>query len=152
MQRIVSSTFAVLGAVIALAFGAAPAQAQYEICGALFDECEIAEDVLDWNLDEFEDFFPLDQDTCTALAMSALKQCQAAVKGAVKCWSSQMNYIPKNAKPVCKTEGDFAKPCSAGFKDNAAGLIDSLDVYEESELECCGFGALELASQCMDPP
>jgi hypothetical protein len=135
MQRIVFSMLATLGTFLALAFGAAPAKAQ--ICGDLSDECEIADEVVDWNYDEFGGFFFLDSDTCEKMAESVFTQCEKAVKSAAKCWKDQINSIPKTAKSACKTEGDSASECNASYKDDAKDEIADVPYYEEFEIGCC---------------
>jgi hypothetical protein len=135
MQRIGIAMAAVWG--LFLGFGIASAPARADICGDIYGDCEIPIDVRDWNLDQFEGFFPLDDDTCESMAIGVLKQCENAVKSAAKCWTSQINSIAKNAKPACKTEGDLAKECNADFKEDAKEDVDDIDAYEEYELDCC---------------
>jgi hypothetical protein len=146
MQRIGIAMAAVWG--LFLGFGIASAPARADICGDLYDECDIAIDVLSWNLDQFEGFFPLDDDTCDSMATSVLKQCESAVKSAAKCWASQIKFIPKNAKPACKTEGDFANECKADFKEDATEDVDEIDFYVESELDCCEIRASAFYTNC----
>ena len=135
MQRIGMAVAAVCGVILGFAISSAPARA--EVCGDLYDECHIADQVLGWNLDQFEQFDPMDEATCMTATLSVLKQCESAVKGAAKCWASQINAIPKNAKAACKTEGDLAKQCNADFKEEATEDVDELDEFVELELDCC---------------
>ena len=142
---------AVLAALAVFAyFGIAAAPARAEICGDLFDSCEIPFDVRDWNLDQFESFFPLDGDTCTKMTQSVLKQCEAAVKNAAKCWKSQISSIPKTAKSACKTVGDFAGECNADFKSDASEDLGEVDYYETAELDCCITAANGFYAACLD--
>jgi len=147
MQRIVFSTLATLGAFVALAFGAAPAKAQ--ICGDLYDECEIADDVAEWNYEAFGGFFFLDEDTCEKMAISVFKQCEKAVKSAAKCWKDQVNSIPKTAKSACKTEGDFASDCNADYKEDAEDDVSDIPLYEEFEITCCEDRAEDFYFDCI---
>ena len=148
MQRIGIAMAAALG--LFLGFGIASAPARADICGDLFDdECQIADDVRDWNLDQFEGFFPLDSDTCESMALGVKKQCENAVKSAAKCWASQINSIPKNAKPACKTEGDLAKECNADFKEDATEDVDDIDFYVGIELDCCESRAQSFYTSCI---
>jgi len=148
MQRIMFSMLAGLGAFVALAFGAAPAQAQ--ICGDLSNECEIANEVAEWNYDEFGSFYYLDDDTCEKMAESVFKQCEKAVKSAAKCWTDQINSIPKTAKAACKTEGDSAGECNASYKDDAKDEIADVPYYEEFEIGCCEDRAADFYFYCID--
>src|SRR5262245_35102588 len=133
-----------------LGFGAAPSRAQ--ICGALFDHCQIAEDVLDLNFDQFEGFFPLDEEICGPMALSMIKQCESAVKAAVKCWTAQANALPKTAKSACKAEIGQEKECNEHYKDAAKDDIEGLAAFEESELQCCSAAGLEFAFTCAENP
>lgn len=148
MRRIVISMFVALGVCAALGFGAAPARAQ--ICGDLFEECEIAEEVLDLNLDQFGDFFTLDEDTCFKMADGVFKQCEKAVKSAVKCWSDQANAIPKNAKPACKTQGQFASICNTDFKEDAQEDVEGIESAGNFEIDCCADAAAEFYFTCLE--
>lgn len=143
------------GAVIAAlavfaCFGIAAAPARAEICGDIDDGCEVPFDVRDWNLDQFEAFFPLDGETCTKMTQSVLKQCEAAVKNAAKCWRAQINSIPKTAKSACKTEGDLADVCNAAFKSDAADDLEQVDYFESVELDCCITAANGVYAACLD--
>src|SRR5262245_2394734 len=105
---------AALGACLGLGLTASPAQAQtpsVAICGDLFVSCQIADDVFAENVDEFEEFFPLDQKTCEDMASGVFAQCESGVKSGVKCWSDQFKFIPKNARPACQQAGSFATNC-----------------------------------------
>ena len=148
MQRIVFSTFAALAAFVAVAFGAAPAQAQ--ICGDLFDECDIADDVVDLNYEQFGGFFTLGEDTCAKMAESVFKQCEKAVKSAVKCWSDQANSISKTSKSACKTEGEFASDCNADYKADAKDDVADIESYGEFELGCCEDYAFDFFFTCLE--
>ena len=136
MKRLGIVVFAALGACLGLGFTAPPAQAQTPspaICGDLFELCQIADDVLDWNVDEFEEFFPLDEDTCSSMAEGVLAQCERAVKSGVKCWSAQFNAIPKNAKPACKSDRSPSSNCNNEFKYDAKNGVNSTEATLPSQ-------------------
>jgi len=150
MKKIGLAVLAALGAFAAFSITAAPAQA--DICGDLWDECDIADNVLSWNLDQFEDFWPLDADTCAKMGDGVLKQCETAVKDAAKCWKKQISSIPKTAKSACKTEGDLAGECNADYKGDASDDLEELDYYEGAELECCVTAAVDFYANCVIHP
>ena len=95
------------------------------------------ETMVGWNLDAVANHVPLPSDVCQKSADGVLKQCQAAVKAASKCWTNQYGSVPKTAKPACKTEGSAASECNAYFKDRYASASDELDAYVSFELDCC---------------
>ena len=141
MRRIGCALIAALAA-----FALAPAPARAQIFGALDDSCDIANDVRDWNLDQFGGF-ALDADTCTKMTLSVLKQCETAVKTAAKCWRTQIGTIPKTAKSACKTVGDPAA-CSEGYKNEAADALATIDFRETAELDCCITAANGFYANC----
>lgn len=141
--------FAVLGACLGLGFTASPARAQPPICGDLFVECQIADDVLAWNADEFEEFFPLDEDTCSSMAEGVFAQCEKAVKSGVKCWTEQFSAIPKNAKPACKAVRSPSSTCKVDFKFDAHHDVNVTQASGESEIGCCEDAALDFFDLCV---
>jgi hypothetical protein len=148
MKRSLLSTFAALSAFAALCFGAAPARA--DVCGDLFDECELADGVVAWNVSELAAYFPLDIATCQKITDGVLAQCQAAVKAAAKCWQGQFDSVPKTAKPACKTEGTGASECNASFKSVYADESEELDVFVGIELDCCEDRAADFFEVCTE--
>jgi len=134
-MRSLLSSFVALGAFAALALGAGPARA--DVCGDVYDECELADAVVGWNLDAVESHLPLPSGVCQKSADGVLKQCQAAVKAAAKCWKGQYGAVPKTAKPACKTEGSAASECNASFEERYSSETDELDDYVSFELDCC---------------
>jgi hypothetical protein len=143
------ATFAALGAGLGLGFAAPPAQAQAPVCGDLFEECRIADDTLAWNADEFAEFFPLDEDTCSAMAEGVFAQCKKAVKAGVNCWTDQFNSIPKNAKPACKTERSPASDCKVEFKYAAHNDVNITQATLGPEIVCCEGAALDFFDLCV---
>lgn len=148
MQRIGIAIAAVWGMFLGFGITAAPAGA--DICGDLFDECEIADGVLGWNLDQFEEYDMLDAATCQKMADSILAQCQAAVNAAAKCWKGQVGSVPKTAKPACKTEGEGASECNASFKSGAASESEEIDAFAAQEIDCCEDRAVEFFDSCRE--
>lgn len=149
MKRSLLSTIAALSAFAVLFSGAAPARA--DVCGDIFDECELADLVLEWNLDEFVIYFPLSSATCQNVAGRVLAQCQAAVKAAAKCWKGQYGSVPKTAKPACKTQGSGASSCDTAFKDEYSVASDEVDEFASFELSCCEDRAEEFYETCSEP-
>lgn len=147
MMRSLLSTTAALCAFAVLALGAGPARA--DVCGDLFDECELADAVVGWNLDEIEAHLPLPSGVCQKAADGVFKQCQAAVKVAAKCWKGQYGAVPKTAKPACKTEGSAASECNAFFKDRYSSESDAVDDYASFELACCEDRVEEFYETCV---
>jgi hypothetical protein len=148
MKRRLLTTFAALSTLAAVCLGATPARA--DICGDIFDECELADGVFAWNFDQFEEYNSLDTATCQKMTDSVLAQCQAAVKAAAKCWNGQLAAVPKTAKPACKTEGAGASECNQGFKNAAAEENEEVAFFAARELECCAERALEFFEDCRD--
>jgi hypothetical protein len=143
---------AALGACLGVGLLASPARAQtppVPICGDLFDECQIANDVFAWNADEFEEFFPLDEKTCADMASGVLAQCEAGVKAGVKCWSAQFNSIPKNARPACKSERSPASDCNIEFKYDAKTNVNYTKAIGEFEIGCCEERANDFFELCV---
>jgi hypothetical protein len=148
MSRIMGSMFATVAACAALVFGAAPASA--DICADLFDECEIAEDIFEWNFEQLAGFFPLDDATCTKMTQTVYKQCEKNVNAAVKCWVDLANSLPKTAKPACKAQGDAASQCNAIFKSDAENDVEEIESFGDSELDCCGDIAEDFLAFCVE--
>lgn len=148
MKRSLLSTIAALSTFAALCVGAAPARA--DVCGDIFDECELADDVLAWNIGEFAGYFTLDIATCQKMTDGVLAQCQAAVNAAAKCWKGQLGSIPKTAKPACKTEGAGASECDANFKSVYLDESEGVDVYAERETGCCEDRAADFYESCTE--
>lgn len=150
MKGLGISKFAALAACLGLGLLAAPARAQTPpICGDLFENCQIADDVLDWNLDDFSEFFPQDEDTCSKMAEGVLAQCEKAVKSGVKCWIEQFNTIPKNARPVCRTERSPSSVCDVDHKYVAHNSVNDTQALVPFELACCEDAALDFFDACI---
>lgn len=137
MQRFVGSWVAALAALAALAFGAGAARAQPPICGDLFEQCQIADDVYSWNADEFEEFFPLDEKTCSQMAQGVFAQCERAVKEDTKCWVEQFNAIPKNMKAPCNYPQAPTNTCYVQAKFDAKNDVAATEGTGEFEISCC---------------
>ena len=143
---------AALAACLGLGLPASTARAQtppVAVCGDLFDECQIADFVFEWNADTFDEFFPLDEKTCEGMASSELAQCEAAVKAGVKCWSAQFNSIPKNARPVCATERSPSPDCNIEFKFHAKNNVNFTKAMGEFEIGCCENRAIDFFNLCV---
>lgn len=152
MKRFSIAVLAALGICLGHGFTATPAQAQtppVAICGDLFDECQIADDVLAWNQDEFEEFFPLDEKTCEDMASGVFAQCESGVKSGVKCWSAQFNYIPKNARPACKSERSPFSDCKIEFNFDAKNNVHFTRAIGEFEINCCEEAAIDFFNLCV---
>jgi hypothetical protein len=140
---------AAMGVLTSLALAPAPAQAQ--ICGELDD---IADDLLDAYIDVLEEVFsfPLfDEKTCDSMAKAFLKQCDTAVKDAVKCSDRQLDGIPKVAKPACKLASKNPSQCDDDFKELADAEKQAVDDLAPSAHEDCEDAADELFDICRNP-
>jgi hypothetical protein len=113
-MRVWKQSLMAIGVLAGVALSPAPAQAQ--ICGDLDD---IAEDLLEFYVSEFADFFTLSEPTCDAMTKEFAKACSTAVKDAVKCAERQFDAIPKAAKPACKEASKNPSDCNDSFKDEA---------------------------------
>jgi len=152
MKRFGIAVLAALGTCLGLGVTASPAQAQTPpaaICGDLFELCQLADDVLTSNADEFEEFFPLDEDTCSAMADGVFAQCDRAVKSGVKCWTDQFNSIPKNARPACKAVRSPGIHCNIDFKYDAKNGVNLTESRIEFEKGCCEDAALDFFDLCV---
>lgn len=146
------AVFAALGACLGLGLGPSPAHAQTPspaICGDLFTMCQIANDVYDSNVGEFEEFFPLDEKTCSKMADGVQAQCENAVKAGVKCWTGQFNAIPKNARPACAQDQSPSSPCKIEFKADAKNGANFSKATGEFELGCCDDVASDFFDLCV---
>ena len=93
-----------------------PVAAQAQICG---EPPDIAEDLLEFYVSEFEDLFTLSEQTCDAMAKEFLKACDTAVKDAVKVRRAPARRVPKAAKPACKEASQNPSDCAGDYKDDA---------------------------------
>jgi hypothetical protein len=143
---------ATLGACLGVGFVASPAQAQTPspaICGDLFELCKIADDVYDMNVENFLEFFPLDEKTCSQMADSVQAQCEHGVKAGVKCWTAQFESIPKNARPACKSERSPTSDCNVEFKYNAKNNVNFARARGGFETGCCEDVASDFFDLCL---
>lgn len=149
MQQFVGSLVAALGALAALGLGAGAALAQPPICGDLFEQCQIADDVYAWNADEFEEFFPLDEKTCSQMAQGVFAQCERAVKDDTKCWIGQFNAIPKNMKAPCNHPQAPTNTCYAQAKYDAKNAVRDAETTGAFEISCCEDAAGDFFDLCV---
>ena len=136
---------AALGALAALALAPAPAHA--EICG---DFDDIADDLLDFYLEEFDVFFGLSEKTCDEMVKTFTATCTTKVKDAAKCWDGLFKSLPKAAKPPCNESAQNPSSCYNSYKEEARGLQNLIGDDVHAANNDCNVAADTFFDACRD--
>jgi hypothetical protein len=147
--RITQRSWGLFVALVCAGVGLSVTPARADVCGE-FDE--IAESLYGWWGDQFEGFFPInDEEICGPLTGKFQAACEKSVKDALKCWSKRSGEIAKAAKFPCALGGSKAPGCRANFKEEAELDIEDYEEQAESAVLDCQTAADDFFDFCMFP-